>query len=175
MRVSTRGRYGLRAMFELASHYGQGPMLMSTVAERQNLSRKHLHALLTTLKSADLVRSFRGPGGGFQLARPPAQIRLSEVLRALEGPLSLVHCVEDREACDRADTCVARGVWRQLSDAIHGVLDGATLQDLVGQEHAGCPDPKRKQKRRNMLRDSGSTVGRSKPASRRPRTKAGTK
>ena len=78
MRISTRGRYGLRAMFELARSFGGAPVLMSAVAERQDLSRKYLHALLTTLKSAGLVRSVRGAGGGFLLARPPAEIRISE-------------------------------------------------------------------------------------------------
>ncbi len=132
MRVSTRGRYGLRAMFELARGFGEGPLLMSDIAERQGLSRKHLHALLTYLKSAGLVRSVRGPGGGFVLTRSPDQIRLSEVLRALEGPLSLVDCVADRRSCDRANRCAARGVWQKLSGAIEEVLDGVTLEDLVG-------------------------------------------
>ena len=86
MQISTRGRYGLRAMFELARGFGQDPLLMSTVAERQGLSRKYLHTLLTTLKTAGLVRSVRGAGGGFVLARPPAEIKLSEVITALEGP-----------------------------------------------------------------------------------------
>ena len=132
MRVSTKGRYGLRAMFELAWSFGEGPLLMSAIAERQGLSRKHLHALLTSLKSAGLVRSIRGPGGGFVLTRSPDQIKLSEVLRALEGPLSLVDCVADRRSCDRANRCAARGVWQKLSGAIEEVLDGVTLEDLVG-------------------------------------------
>ena len=131
MRVSTRGRYGLRAMFELARGFGRAPVLMSTVAERQGLSRKYLHALLTALKSAGLVRSVRGAGGGFVLARPPAEIKLSEVLRALEGPLSLVDCVADKRACDRSSRCPARRVWRELAGAVENVLDNVTLEDLV--------------------------------------------
>jgi len=99
-------------MFEPARGLGDGPLLMRAIAERQDLSRKHLHALLTSLKSAGLVRSVQGPGGGFVLTRPPpGQIRLSDVLHALEGPLSLVHCVADKRACDRANRCPARGVW----------------------------------------------------------------
>ena len=81
---------------------------MSAIADRQALSRKHLHALLTSLKSAGLVDSTRGPGGGFELTRSPARIRLSEILHALEGPLSLVHCVSDKRACVRSNGCAAR-------------------------------------------------------------------
>ena len=138
MRISTKGRYGLRAMFELARGFGGGPLLMSTIAERQGLSRKHLHALLTSLKVAGLVRSVRGPGGGFLLTKVPGEIRLSEVLRALEGPLTLVHCVSDRQACDRANRCVARKVWENLSGALEEVLNGVTLEDLVGEDEGGC-------------------------------------
>ena len=134
MRISTRGRYGLRAMLELARRFGEGPLLMSTIAQEQQLSRKHLHALLTALRSAGLVCSIRGPGGGFVLARSPVQIELSQVLRALEGPLSLVDCVADERTCNRTNHCVARGVWQKLSGAIEEVLDGVTLEDLAGQE-----------------------------------------
>ncbi len=173
MRISTRGRYGLRAMFELARGFGDGPLLMRAIAERQDLSRKHLHVLLTSLKSAGLVRSVRGPGGGFVLTRPPGQIRLSDVLHALEGPLSLVHCVADRRACDRANRCPARGVWQKLSGAIKDVLDGVTLQDLVAPETKACSEPAGKKKEHRSRRHSGLTGKRSGTASRRPRTKAG--
>ena len=89
MRMSTKGRYGLRAMFELACQTDAGPVTVAAVAQRQELSRKHLHTLLTALKSAGLVHSVRGPGGGFALARAPERIRLSEILEAVEGPLTL--------------------------------------------------------------------------------------
>ncbi len=131
MRVSTRGRYGLRAMLDLARHFGDAPVLTRTLAERQGLSRKYLHALLTVLKSAGLVRSMRGPGGGFALSRPPGEIRLGEVLRVVEGPLSLVECVADRGACDRIAGCEARQVWMGLSEAIEKAVDSVTLEDLV--------------------------------------------
>ena len=90
--------------------------------------------MLTSLKSAGLVRGIRGPGGGFLLTKAPSEIRLGEVLRALEGPLTLVYCVPDRRACDRANRCAARKVWRKLTGAIEEALDGITLQDLVGWE-----------------------------------------
>ena len=138
MRISTRGRYGLRAMLELAQRFGEAPVLMNTLAQRQGLSRKYLHVLLTALKSAGLVHSVRGPGGGFVLARPPAQIKLSEILHAAEGPLSLVHCVADRRACNRSKRCPARRVWRDLSGAIEDVLDNVTLEDVIASEVKPC-------------------------------------
>jgi Rrf2 family protein len=158
MRVSTRGRYGLRAMFELARDYGESPVLLSTVAERQGLPHKYLHALLTTLKSAGLVRSVRGTRGGFLLARRPAEIRLSEIMRALEGPLSLVDCVADRRVCDREDRCPTRQVWQELSAAIEHMLDGVTLADLVS----------RQSRRRTLLR-TVRRHPRSRKTTRKPR------
>jgi len=155
MRMSTRGRYGLRAMFELARAFGQAPLLMSTVAERQGLSRKYLHALLTTLKSAGLVRSVRGTGGGFALTRPPVEIRLSEVLRALEGPLSLVDCVADGRACDRVNRCPARGVWQELAGAVEGVLHNVTLDDLIAPQGRSCSPPRKTRNGRRPRANSG--------------------
>ena len=149
MKLSTRGRYGLRAMFELAREFGKEPVLMSTVAQRQDLSRKHLHNLLTILKSAGLVRSVLGPGGGFALTRPPTQIRLGEILQALEGPLSLVNCVADRRACPKANTCAAREIWRELSAVVEDTLNDITLEDVVGQ------------KRRKSSTSQGKGAGRS--------------
>ena len=155
MRISTRGRYGLRAMFELALRFGEGPILMSTVAKSQGLSRKHLHALLTALKSAGLVHSVRGPGGGFVLTRSPDQIRLNEILHALEGPISVVHCVLDKQACDRADRCAARRVWQQLSAAIESVLDNVTLEDMTAADRRACDRPRRKRQGRRLRSTGG--------------------
>jgi len=131
MRISTRGRYGLRAMYELAQRFGDGPVRLETLADRQDLSRKHLHALLSLLKKAGLVRSVRGPGGGFLLTRQPGQIGLGEVLQALEGPLALVHCVPDKRVCDKSTRCAARRVWQRLTDAIDDAFDEVTLEDMI--------------------------------------------
>ena len=133
MKISTRGRYGLRAMIELARHFGGSPARMSTLAERQHLSRKYLHALLTPLKDAGLVRSIRGPGGGFVLAKPPSRITLRDILLAVEGPLSLVDCVADADACDRASRCSAHRAWRDLSHAIEGAMNSVNLEALAAQ------------------------------------------
>ena len=171
MRVSTRGRYGLRAMLELAQRFGEAPVPMNILAQRQGLSRKYLHALLTALRSAGLVRSTRGPGGGFALARPPAQIKLSEVLHVVEGPLSLVDCVADRRACTRAKRCPARRVWQDLSGAIEDVLDNVTLEDMVAPEVKRCSglEGKRKEHRSGKSGRNSKSAGAS---SRGRRTEA---
>lgn len=141
MKVSTRGRYGLRAMLELARCHGQSPVLMSDLAERESLSRKYLHTLLTALKKAELVRSVRGTGGGFLLTRAPSEIRLSEILHALEGPLSLVDCVGDERACGKANRCTARRFWAELSGTIESSLEKVTLEDLIASEGQACSTP----------------------------------
>lgn len=134
MKISTRSRYGLRALLELALHYGQGPVMMQSIADSQGVSRKYLDSIFASLKTAGLVRSRRGVGGGHQLARDPKQVRLGDVMRALEGPLALVDCVGDAALCDRSHRCVTRDVWTEVGRAIEHVLDGVTLADLV-QKH----------------------------------------
>jgi Rrf2 family cysteine metabolism transcriptional repressor len=134
MKLSTRARYGLRAMLELARIYGNGPLPVGAIAGNQNISQKYLYALLTTLRSAGLVRSVRGAEGGYALTRPPAQIKLSEIVQVLEGSLSLVDCVEDKDLCTRAEQCVMRKVWLKLSKTIEGELEHITLGDLTTQE-----------------------------------------
>lgn len=135
MKISTRSRYGLRALLELALHHGEGPLMMQSIADSQGVSRKYLDSIFASLKTAGLVRSRRGVGGGHLLAKEPVQIKLSEVLRALEGPLSLVDCVGDAGLCDRSHRCVTRDVWAEVGQAIDGVLDGITLADLVTKHY----------------------------------------
>jgi Rrf2 family transcriptional regulator, cysteine metabolism repressor len=134
IRLSTKGRYGVRAMIELAEKFGQGPVLVRSIAEHQEISTKYLHALLAALKAAKLVRSVRGSGGGYALVRPPAEIRLDEILQALEGPLSIVDCVLDSSVCDRACHCAARDTWAEVSHAIESTLAGITLEDLLSRQ-----------------------------------------
>jgi len=136
MKLSTRGCYGLRAMLELALHYGGKPVLMRAIAENQSISRKYLHALLTSLKSAGFVRSVRGSGGGYLLAKPPSKIQVHDVLQVLEGSLSITDCVEDPQSCPRSDRCVTHELWQELSDAVQKLLANVTLQDLVSRHTA---------------------------------------
>jgi Rrf2 family transcriptional regulator, cysteine metabolism repressor len=130
MKLSTRSRYGLRAVTELAGHYDDGVVSMDDIAAQQNLSRKYLDTLFTSLKVAGLAMSRRGPGGGWRLTRPPSEIRLTEVLLALEGSLGMVQCVEHPHACSRTERCAAREVYVAIHDAILGVLDQYTLLDI---------------------------------------------
>ncbi len=136
MKMTTRGRYGLRAVLELARCFGGPPVLMSQLANRERISQKYLHTLLTSLKAAGLVRTIRGAGGGFVLARPPAEIRLNEILHAVEGPLSLVDCVTHPAQCRRSGRCTARGIWQELSETIERTLSGYTLERLLAIEAA---------------------------------------
>ncbi len=132
MRISTKGRYGARAMLELARHYDQGLLRANEIAESQMLSLKYLENLLATLKAAGLLISERGANGGYTLARPPAEITLLDVLRPLEDSLDIVHCTTaDDRRCERLDDCVTREVWVELREVAEQVLGGKTLQDLA--------------------------------------------
>jgi Rrf2 family cysteine metabolism transcriptional repressor len=133
LKLSTKGRYGLRAMIELAGSFENEPMLMGKIAERQGFSRKYLHALLTSLKDAGLVQSVRGSRGGYMLAKSATDIRISDVVEALEGPLAIVDCLNNEESCERSDDCLARGMWKELNTAMAGVLTNMTLADLTNQ------------------------------------------
>jgi Rrf2 family protein len=171
MRMTTRGRYGLRAMLELARCYSGPPVLMSTLARREGISRKYLHALLASLKSAGLVRSVRGAGGGFLLSRAPSEIRLNEILRAVESPLSLVHCVSRPAACKRTKTCTARRVWQELSGTIEEVLRGVTLGDLISKKKASATWNHPAGRRPRSARCVSLSVRRSSGGVRKPRGK----
>jgi Rrf2 family protein len=131
MKLTSRSRYGLRAALELALEYGSGPLRIRTIAEREEISTKYLEQLMTMLKIAGLVNSFRGPRGGYILAKPPNEIRLSEVFKVLEGPLVTVECLQHPEFCPQCAECIARQVWEEVRDAMLGVLEAITLQDLV--------------------------------------------
>ena len=131
MKLSTRTRYGVRAVLELAASQGKGPMQIKTIANRQGISLKYLEQLMAILKSAGFVRSVRGSKGGYILAKPANQIKLSDIFNALEGPVTTVECVENESYCARVADCVARQVWAEVQRAITNVLQSMTLQDLV--------------------------------------------
>jgi Rrf2 family protein len=131
MKLSTRTRYGLRAIIELAENGRAAPLQTKAIAASQDISVKYLEQLMTILRSAGFVRSIRGSKGGYLLAKSPNQIRLSDVFDCLEGHVTTVECVEDRTFCERAEDCVARQVWAEVQQAIKNVLQSITLQDLV--------------------------------------------
>jgi Rrf2 family protein len=131
MKLSTRTRYGLRAIIELAGNQNNGPMQINAIAHKQDISVKYLEQLMAILKSAGFVRSIRGAKGGYILAKPANQIKLSDVFNALEGPVTTVECLENENYCTRAADCVTRQVWAEVQKAIMNVLQSMTLQDLV--------------------------------------------
>jgi len=134
MKLSTRGQYATRALLDLALHQGEEPVLLKDIAQRQQISLRYLEHLITPLIAAGIVLSTRGPRGGVSLARPPDEIRLSEVIQLLEGSIAPVKCVNNPGICTRSELCVTRDIWGELKKAINGVLDSTTLQDLVERQ-----------------------------------------
>lgn len=134
MKVSTKGDYGVRALVELAHHYGEGPMQSAAIASRQEVPEPYLDQLLTALRRAGFIRSVRGPQGGHALIRAPEEVKLSEVMLALEGSLAPMACVDDPDACTKTGGCVQRGVWEQVRDATQAILENVSIGDLAEKE-----------------------------------------
>lgn len=132
MKLSTRGRYGIKAMVDLAVEYGNGPVSAGTLASLQGVSLAYLEQLIAALKKAQLVQSVRGVQGGYTLSRPPEKITVGEVLRALEGSTMVVDCVGyETFECENACTCSARPLWLKLQNRINAVLDETTIKDMA--------------------------------------------
>ena len=131
MKLSTRTRYGMRAILELAENDGGSPLQIKIIAQRQDISVKYLEQLMAILKSAGFIRSIRGAKGGYALAKTPSQIKLSDVFYCLEGTVTTAKCIENKNYCARATDCVTRQVWAEVQEAIVTVLQSITLQDLV--------------------------------------------
>lgn len=134
MKLSTRGRYAVRALLDLALHQGEGLILLRDIARRQEVSLPYLEHLITPLIAAGLVKSTRGARGGVLLFKPPSEIKLSEVVELLEGSIAPVDCVNDPKVCHRSASCVTRDVWSELKEAMSQVLDSTTIQDLVERQ-----------------------------------------
>jgi len=134
MKLSTRTRYGTRALLDLALHAGEGLVLLKDIARRQEVSLPYLEHLITPLIAAGLVKSTRGARGGVLLLKPPSEIKLSEVVQLLEGSIAPVDCVNDSKVCHRSASCVTRDIWSEMKRAMSQVLDSTTLQDLVERQ-----------------------------------------
>ena len=134
MKISTKGRYATRAMLELALRGGSTPILLKDISARQNIPLRYLEQIVSPLIAAGLIHSTRGRRGGVLLAKKPAEIRLIEIVQALEGPIEPVGCVGNPGLCTRAPSCATRDVWSDLAQAMRRVLEGATLQDLVERQ-----------------------------------------
>ena len=132
MWVSSKGEYGLRALFDLTQHYGRGPIQTKDISRRQAIPEPYLSQLLIILRKAGLITSQRGPQGGHSLARPPAEINLAEVIAVLEGTTAPVFCVEENVGSDclLESQCVLRDVWCEVKQAVDTVLRRTTLEDL---------------------------------------------
>lgn len=133
MKLSTKGRYGVKAMFDLALHGGDTPLPLKTIAERQEISEAYLEQLISSLRRAGLVESVRGAQGGYLLAHSPDEITVGSVIRTLEGPIAPADCVAEGKNvdCEKADCCVTRRIWEKIRNSVDNVIDSITLQDMV--------------------------------------------
>ena len=136
MKLSTRGRYGLRAMFDLAMNQAQGPIPLNEIASRQNISESYLEQLFATMRKAGLVKSVRGVYGGYLLGAPSDKIYIGQILRTLEGNIAPADCVSDEDIpeCSGADACVTRIIWEKIRDSINQVVDSITLEDMLREQ-----------------------------------------
>ncbi|MCD6300296.1 MAG: Rrf2 family transcriptional regulator [Dehalococcoidales bacterium] len=134
MKLSTKGRYSIRAMIDLALHSDEGPILIRDIAKRQRISERYLEQLFIPLRITGLVRGIQGAHGGFILVKPPAEIRLSEIIRATEGSMAPVNCVDEPRLCSQSSVCQTRYVWAKIKRAIDKVLESTTLQDLAEKQ-----------------------------------------
>ena len=133
MKLSTRGRYGIHAMYDLAVHYGDGPQSIKMIAERQTIPEAYLEQLIALLRKAKLVISNRGAMGGYRLAHKPEEITVGQVLRALEGGLNLVECLTEEEQCGKSCACPSRVVWLKIQQGLNSIVDGITLKDMFDE------------------------------------------
>ena len=131
MKLSTRGRYGIHAMYDLALHANGGPQSIKSIAEREGIPEAYLEQLIAVLKREGLVASTRGAQGGYTLKRAPEEITVGDVLRALEGKLSLVECLDEEQSCGKSCACPSRIVWMKVRDGLGAIVDGITLMDMV--------------------------------------------
>ncbi len=137
MKVSMKGDYGVRALVELAHHYGEGPVQSAAIAQRQCIPEPYLDQLLTSLRRAGFIRSVRGPQGGHALIKDPHELRLSEAITALEGSLAPISCLDDPNGCRGTANCSLKPVWQEIEAATVRILEGITIADLAERERSG--------------------------------------
>jgi Rrf2 family transcriptional regulator, cysteine metabolism repressor len=134
VKLSTRTRYGTRALLELAMHEDKEPVSLKDIARQQQISLPYLEQLIAPLIAGGIIHSTKGPRGGISLARQPGEIKLSEITRLLEGPVTTVECVDDPGVCNRSGFCAARDTWSELQDVVNDYLKTVTLQDLAEKQ-----------------------------------------
>lgn len=131
MKLSTKGRYGLKAMFELALDTSEKPVPLKVIAKKQDISEQYLEQIFSSLKKADLVKSVRGSQGGYFLSKKKAEITVGDVLRVLEGDFALTDCLSDNDSCKNSQSCVTKLVWEKMKNSIEVAMDAITLKDMV--------------------------------------------
>ncbi|MDO8716183.1 MAG: Rrf2 family transcriptional regulator [Dehalococcoidales bacterium] len=136
MKLSTRGRYGTKVLLDLAMYQGAGPVSLKDISQRQQIPLHYLEHLIAPLITGGIIRSSRGAKGGIALVKTPAEVRLSEVIPLLEGSIAPAECVANPELCGNAASCVTRDVWREMENAMTGVLEGITLQNLADRQRS---------------------------------------
>lgn len=136
MKLSTKARYGLRAVTQIAKTYGGVPAKRKDIAQKEGISDSYLENLLIVLKNIRIVETTRGSNGGYVLCRHPSKITVLEIVEALEGPLNLVDCVSDSNCCDKSAQCSARMIWEDMSSILRVSLSQKTIQNLVDMENA---------------------------------------
>jgi Rrf2 family transcriptional regulator, cysteine metabolism repressor len=141
MKLSTRTRYGLRALLDLAMNSKGIPVQLKDIAARQEISLSYLEHLIIPLISAGIIRSTRGAKGGIELAKEPALISVKDILEVLEGPVAPVDCLKDNNICSRSCSCATRDLWEEMKKAMDSVLDANTLQDLVNRQKSKTGSP----------------------------------
>lgn len=134
LRLSTKGQYGVRAMFEIAKGYPERPVTIREISERQEVSAPYLEQILNKLRKAGLIKSVKGPGGGYVLSKEPEHISIGAILNELEGPVALTSCLAPGEGCTRVDGCVTHLLWKALGAKIEAFLETITLKDLIEKE-----------------------------------------
>ncbi|MFT5872663.1 MAG: Rrf2 family cysteine metabolism transcriptional repressor [Clostridium sp.] len=130
MKLSTKGRYGVKAMVDLAINYGEQPVSIKSISERQSISEYYLEQLFSSLRKAELIKSVRGAQGGYILNRAPEEITIYEVINVLEGPIEISNCLEE-VSCNNIDCCATRLLWKKIKNSIDSVTTSITLKDIV--------------------------------------------
>ena len=134
MKLSTKSRYGLRAVIEIAKSYGSSPAKRKVVASNQGISDSYLENILIVLKNNRIIETTRGVNGGYILSRPPREITILEIVNSLEGPLDLVDCIGSKTICSKTETCASRSIWKELAESWKSILGNITLQDAIERE-----------------------------------------
>jgi len=144
LKLSTKGQYGVRAMYEIAKAGSIGPVTIKEISKKQDVSVAYLEQILNKLRKAGIIQSVKGPGGGYMLARVPETISIGQILKELEGPVAITSCLDPSEGCVRVDSCVTHLLWKSLGDNIERFLDRMTLHDLLKGNQIIAVNKKRK-------------------------------